>query len=83
MITGTLSSKGQVTIPKKIREILHVKTSDKIVFIPLEDGNVLITSKENPASELFGLLRHRKTAKTVSLKEMESVIQKRREKRKL
>ena len=45
MITSTITSRGQVTIPKKIREFLKVGTFDKIVFIPLEDGRVLVTSK--------------------------------------
>jgi AbrB family looped-hinge helix DNA binding protein len=81
MITGTLSSKGQVTIPKKIREFLKVETSDKIVFIPLEEGKVLITSKENPPKVLFGMLKHRKPARPVSVKRMETAIRKRRVKR--
>ena len=59
MITGTISSKGQITIPKKIRELLKVDTSDKIVFIPIEDGKVMITIKQNPATALFGMLKHR------------------------
>ena len=83
MITGTISSKGQVTIPKKIRELLKVETSDKIIFIPLEDGNVVITSKQNPATALFGMLKHRRPGRPVSLEKMESAIKKRRAKRKL
>lgn len=82
MITGTISSKGQITIPKKIRELLKVETSDKIVFIPLEDGRVVITSKKNPATALFGMLKHRRPAKPVSLEKMESAIHKRRAQRK-
>jgi antitoxin PrlF len=83
MITGTISSKGQVTIPKKIRELLKVETSDKIIFIPLEDGKVVITSKQNPATTLFGMLKHRRPGRPISLEKMESAIKKRRAKRKL
>lgn len=83
MITGKISSKGQITIPKKIREILKVETSDTIVFTPLEDGRVIITSKRNPATALFGLLKHRRPAKPVSLEEIEETIRKRRIKRTL
>ena len=81
MITGTISSKGQVTIPKQIRELLKVETSDKVILIPLEEGKVMITSKQHPATALFGMLKHRRPAKPVSLKKMESAIQKRRTKR--
>ena len=83
MITGTISSKGQITIPKKIRELLKVEVSDKIVFIPLENGKVMISAKQNPATALFGMLKHKRPAKPVSLEEMESAIQKRRAKRNL
>jgi len=78
MITSTVTSKGQITIPKEIREYLTVKPSDKIIFVPLEDGKVLITGKHNPVSDLFGMLKHRKKEKTVSLHEIESAIQKKR-----
>jgi len=80
MITGTVSSKGQITIPKKIREFLDVETSDKVVFTPLEDGRVLIASKQNPASSLFGMLKHRRLSRPVSLEEMDSAIQRKRAK---
>ena len=81
MITSIVSSKGQVTIPKKIREFLKVGKFDKIFFIPLEEGKVMITNKQIPASELFGMLKHRKPQKPVSVEEMESGIHKRRAER--
>lgn len=81
MITGTISSKGQVTIPKKIREFLKLRTFDKIVFIPLEEGKVMITSKQAPVSDLFGMLKHRKPKQPVSVEEMEAAIRKKRAER--
>ena len=81
MLNSTLTSNGQVTIPKKIREFLNVRTSDKIVFIPVEDGKVLITARQNSACELFGMLKHRRQARPVSIREMDSTIRKRRSKR--
>jgi antitoxin PrlF len=81
MITGTISSKGQITIPKKIRHLLGVQAYDKVVFVPLEDGKVMLTSRQNPATALFGMLKHRKPEKSVSLKDMDSAIRKRRAKR--
>ena len=83
MITGTISSKGQITIPKEIRELLKTEISDKIVFIPLENGKVMITTKRNPATALFGMLKHKRPRKPVSFGKMESAIQERRAKRKL
>ena len=81
MEIGTISSKGQVTIPKKIREFLNVRTFDKIAFIPLKDGQVLITTKQNSATSLFGMLKHRKPKKPATIDEMETVILEKRAKR--
>ena len=81
MLTSTISSKGQVTVPKKIRDFLKVGASDRLIFIPLDDGKVLITSQENPVTSLFGMLGHRKQESPVSLKEMDSAIKKRRARR--
>ena len=41
-----LSSKGQITVPKAIREILHVENGDSLVFY-IEDDEVKITSTSN------------------------------------
>lgn len=81
MIISTISSKGQITIPKKIREFLNVGTFDKIVFIPVEEGKVIITNKQNSATELFGMLSHRKLPRSVSVEDMKRAVQKRRAKR--
>ena len=41
-----LSSKGQITVPKAIREILHVKNGDSLVFY-IEDNEVKLTNISN------------------------------------
>jgi len=81
MITSTISSKGQVTIPKKIREFLKLETFDKLVFIPLEEGKVMITNKPVPVTHMFGMLKHRKLKRPISVEEMEAAIHKRRAER--
>ena len=81
METGTISSKGQITIPKKIREFLKVEESDKIIFIPVEEGKVVITTQSIPAASLFGMLRHRKPSKPVSVEEMNAAVCRKRTER--
>ncbi len=78
METGTLSSKGQITIPKKIRDFLHVQTAEKLIFIPIEDGKVLITTERKAASSIFGILKHKKKKYPATLEQMDSAIQKKR-----
>ena len=41
-----LSSKGQITVPKAIREMLHIENGDSLVFY-IEDDEVKITSTSN------------------------------------
>jgi len=38
--TTTLTSKGQITIPKELREKLNLRKGDKLVLVE-EDGNIL------------------------------------------
>jgi antitoxin PrlF len=78
METGTLSSKGQITIPKKIREFLNIETSEKLIFTPIEDGKVLVTKEQRSAASIFGILKHRKKKQPVSPNQMDNAIQKRR-----
>ena len=42
MGTATITSKGQITIPKKVREALGLKAGDRVLFLPEEDGRVYI-----------------------------------------
>lgn len=42
-MTSTVTSKGQVTIPKEIRSFLKIKPSDKIDF-SIIDGQVVLKS---------------------------------------
>lgn len=78
METGTLSSKGQITIPKKIREFLNVESSDKLTFAPIDEGKVLVTKEQKPATSIFGLLKHRRKKQAVSQEQMDDAIKKRR-----
>ncbi|MDD4346820.1 MAG: AbrB/MazE/SpoVT family DNA-binding domain-containing protein [Desulfitobacteriaceae bacterium] len=42
MEVSRISSKGQVTIPKTIRELLNLNEGDRVAFIE-DDGKVVIT----------------------------------------
>jgi antitoxin PrlF len=40
-ITSRVTSKGQITIPKRVRESLHVETGDSLVF-EVREGEAVI-----------------------------------------
>jgi antitoxin PrlF len=53
---AAVTSKGQITIPKSIREHLHVKAGDRVKFFIHPDGTVVLLPKL-PITALRGLLR--------------------------
>ncbi len=56
MTTATLTSKGQITIPKKIREQLLLHTGDKLDFTLTAEGDVLLRPVTRHVDEVFGRL---------------------------
>jgi AbrB family looped-hinge helix DNA binding protein len=54
--TAVLSSKGQVTIPKEVREALAVGTGDSVDFRVRDDGVVELGRRPALASLLLGRL---------------------------
>lgn len=77
--TATLTSKGQTTIPAKIREYLHLTGGDRIEFIIENKGKVLIAPANIDVKELAGILP--KPKKPVSLAQMDKAIRQRSIKR--
>lgn len=67
---SALSIKGQATIPKAIRDRLHLKPGDRIKFFLHPDGSAVILPKV-PVSRLKGMVRSQRPA---SLDEMETAI---------
>lgn len=61
---ATLTSKGQTTIPKAIRDGLRMKAGDRMTFTLMPDGVVIMRVKNRHVSELAGLL-YRKGRKPV------------------
>ncbi len=58
-IDATVTSKGQITIPKKIRDDLCIKAGDRLAFTLLPDGAVLMRVKNKSVMTLAGSLRKR------------------------
>ena len=46
-MTATVTAKGQITIPKAVRDALGVKAGSKVDFKPLGDGQIAIV-KQGP-----------------------------------
>jgi AbrB family looped-hinge helix DNA binding protein len=73
MPTATLTSKGQITLPKAIRQRLRVHTGDAIEFTIGADGEIRVRAGNVDVSALRGLLR-RSDRGPVSIERMNDVI---------
>lgn len=76
MSQTTLTSKGQVTIPKAIRERLDLKTGDRIDFIVNEAGEAVIRRVSRSAKQIQGMLAHR-AGRTISIERMDEAVRQR------
>jgi antitoxin PrlF len=52
----TLTSKGQVTVPREVRDRLGLKAGDKLTFTLLSDGTVIMRAKTKRLADLAGML---------------------------
>jgi AbrB family looped-hinge helix DNA binding protein len=57
MSESTVTSKGQITIPKVVREMLHIDVGDTVYFDVRPDGTVVLMARNAPVESLFGLLK--------------------------
>lgn len=73
MPTATITSKGQITLPREVREHLHVREGDRVEFEIQRDGDVRVRPVTGSVEELFGMLR-RPGAPSRSLEEIDDGI---------
>lgn len=70
---ATITSKGQVTLPKALREKLNLATGDYIEFIVDDDDSVRLVARHASIGRLKGALP--KPGRPVSLEEMDEAIE--------
>ncbi len=73
MSSSTLTSKGQTTIPKDIREYLNLQPGHRIDFMIDEEGRVILRPATLDIRELAGIL-HQERQEPISVEEMNRVI---------
>jgi AbrB family looped-hinge helix DNA binding protein len=76
MALATITTKGQITIPKSVRDSLMLSTGDQIEFIVTDKREALIRPISKKVDEVFGIL-HKPGRKTVSVAEMDAKIRQR------
>lgn len=73
MPVSTVTSKGQITLPKEVREHLHIGEGDRLEFLIEEGGEVRVRPVVGSVEALFGFLR-RPGSPARSIEEIDNTI---------
>jgi AbrB family looped-hinge helix DNA binding protein len=72
MPRSTVTSKGQVTIPKQVRDALRIGVGDRVSFVVRDDGVVELRPETVDLHELYGSMKRR--GKRVTVEQMNAAI---------
>ena len=81
MVTATLTSKGQLTIPKAVRDSLHLHAGDRVAFVVNGDSEATLTPVTKSVDEVFGRL-HSPAQPRKSVEDMKAAVAQRMRERK-
>ncbi|NOY64887.1 MAG: AbrB/MazE/SpoVT family DNA-binding domain-containing protein [Nitrospirae bacterium] len=73
MSVATVTSKGQITIPKKVREYLKIESGDKLEFFIEKDGKVTVLPVTESVKKLKGMIR--RPRRPVSIERMKKAVE--------
>ena len=72
MPSSKLTSKGQLTLPKPIRERLNVRAGDRVEFRLTEEGQVMVEAASRDLRTLRGALKPE--TRRLTLEQMDEAI---------
>ncbi|MEO8336742.1 MAG: type II toxin-antitoxin system PrlF family antitoxin [bacterium] len=72
MPSSTVTSKGQITVPKAVRERLALQPGDRLSFIIHDDGTVTVEAETVEVTSLRGVLKA--GGKHVTVDQMDDAI---------
>jgi len=73
MPTAKITSKGQITLPKEIRDHLKVESGDNVIFFLNNRGEVVVDGVGGDVRDLKGFLK-RPGQRRLSVEEMDAAI---------
>ena len=71
---STVTSKGQITIPKDVRDSLHLLSGDKVEFVRNSVGEVIIKPLTKKSTDVAGILNHYAKEEAVSVDTMNQAV---------
>ena len=72
MPTATVTSKGQITIPLKVRSDMGLVAGDRVDFVRMDEGHYAVVPATHSVRSLKGIVP--KPDKPVSLEDMQEAI---------
>jgi AbrB family looped-hinge helix DNA binding protein len=75
MPSAVITSKGQITIPKEVREALGVDTGDRVEFVESAKGIFEMVAASKDVRELKGMIE--RPRKPVSVEDMRKAVARR------
>jgi antitoxin PrlF len=72
MATGTVTSKGQITIPVDVRRDLGLRPGSRVAFVRTESGSYELRAETGSITALKGIVP--KPARPVTLEEMDQAV---------
>ena len=72
MATAIVTSKGQITIPKRVRDGLGIETGDRVEFVEQERGVYKVVAATKDVRHLKGIVT--KPPRPVSVEEMKRAV---------
>ena len=76
MPSATMTSKGQLTVPKQVRESLGLQPGDRVDFQIEDGGKATIQPASKKAGDVFGMLSAYAKGEPVSVEEMDENLRK-------
>jgi antitoxin PrlF len=73
MPVATLTSKGQLTLPKPIRDLLKLNPGDAVDFVVAADGTVQVRAGRFDVRDLRGLLK-KPGRKPITVEQMDDAL---------
>ena len=76
MASATVTSKGQITIPVRVRQALGLDAGDRVEFVEIDKGKFAIVAATRSIRELEGRYKNKRRT-PVSVEEMNAAIARR------
>ena len=73
MPTATITSKGQITVPREVRRDMNLSPGDRIEFVRMDDGHYAVVPASHSVKSLKGIVP--RPDRSVSLADIQEAIE--------